>query len=192
MSASEEFIEPHPRLERTRIAKGEARVAVFKRGYNAPIEDVWDACTNPERLSRWYAPVRGDLQVGGTFEQPPMGAGRIVTCAAPHHLKLSLADGKDEIELHLLAQDDGTTALELRHATTLDSHEIGGQMFDAIFCMGGGYYPRLHALDQHLRGTLSADYDPFAFHQDPQMRPIIDRGSQAMATLLEEGGESRR
>lgn len=185
MNADETFIEPPPQLQRRRIDSGEARVAVFQRAYPAPIEDVWDACTNPDRLRRWYVPVSGDLHVGGTFEQSPMGTGKIVSCAAPHHLRLSLGGGEDEIELRLSPRADGTTDLELRHSTTLQEHEIGGQMYDAIFCMGGGYYPRFYALDRHLRGTLPDDYDPVAFHQDAQMRPIIDRGSAAMAALLE-------
>jgi len=52
----------------------------------------------------------------------------------------------------------GGTALE--HATTIDQHEIGGQMYDAIFCMGGGYYPRFVALDRHLRGDLPPTTTP--------------------------------
>jgi hypothetical protein len=80
---------------------------------------------------------------------------------------------------------EGSASLHLEHATTLDSHEIGGRRYDAIFCMGGGYYPRLQALDQHLRGSLPDDYDAAAFHLDPDVRPTIERGSAAMAALLE-------
>ena len=57
-------------------------------------------------------------------------------------------------------------------------------MYDAIYCMGGGYYPRLAALDQHLRGALPADYDATRFHLNPAMRETIDRGSRAMEALL--------
>jgi uncharacterized protein YndB with AHSA1/START domain len=179
------YTEPQPELRHRRIAAGEARVAVFNRTYDAPIEDVWDACTNPDRLRRWYVPVSGDLRVGGTFKQEMMGSGQIVECEAPHRLSLSLGGGADEIELRLTPGDQGATVLELQHATTIDEHEIGGQMFDAIFCMGGGYYPRLYALDRHLRGDLPGDYDTLTFHQNPEMRPVIQRGSAAMAALLE-------
>ena len=179
------YAEPQPELRRRRIARGEARVAVFERTYDAPIEDVWDACTNPDRLRRWYVPVTGDLRVGGTFQQEMMGSGEIVRCEPPQLLTLSLGGGADEIELRLAAGDSGCTVLELQHATTIDQHEIGGQMYDAIFCMGGGYYPRLFALDRHLRGDLPEDYDPTTFHLMPEMRPIIERGSSAMAALLE-------
>ena len=180
------YHEPDPELRHRTIPAGDARVAVFTRTYETTIEDLWDACTDPERLRRWYVPVTGDLRVGGSFAQANMGSGTILACDAPHLLKLSLGGGADEIELRLSpGAEDGTTTLELQHATTLDSHDIGGQTFDAVFCMGGGYYPRLLALDLHLRGTLPDDYDSTAFHLNPEMRPAIDRGSAAMAALLE-------
>jgi uncharacterized protein YndB with AHSA1/START domain len=184
------YHEPEPVLEHRTIDAGEARVAVFTRTYETSVEDLWDACTNPERLRRWYVPVSGDLRVGGRFQQVNMGSGTIVVCEPPRLLKLSLGErGADEIELRLSpGAESGTASLELKHATTLDSHEIGGQMYDAVFCMGGGYYPRLVALDMHLRGTLPDDYDSAAFHLNPDMRPVIERGSQAMAALLEAAG----
>ncbi len=183
--SADNLAEPEPELHRRRISAGDARVAVFRRTYDAAIEDVWDACTNPERLGRWYVPITGDLRVGGTFHQSPMGSGVIMRCEAPYELKLSLGGGADEIELRLSPAGNGRTAFELQHATTIDQHQIGGQMFDAIFCMGGGYYPRLVALHRHLSGTLPNDYDPLTFHELPELRPVIDRGSAAMAALLE-------
>lgn len=146
-----EFAEPAPTLNRREIAAGDARVATFTRTYSAPIEEVWDACTNPQRLARWYVPVSGELRVGGSFQQAGMGGGVIARCEPPRALTLSLGGGADQIELRLSSRDDGSTALELQHATTIGQHEIGGQMYDAIFCMGGGYYPRFVALDMHLR-----------------------------------------
>jgi uncharacterized protein YndB with AHSA1/START domain len=177
--------EPRPTLSRRRLAAGEARVAHFTRTYDAPIDDVWDACTNPQRLARWYVPVTGDLRVGGSFQQAMMGSGEVVRCEAPSLLVVSLGGGKDELVLRLSESDEGTV-LELEHATTLDQHEIGGQLFDAIFCMGGGYYPRLVALGSYLRGELPESYDPLTFHQLPELRPVIARGSQAMQELLDE------
>ncbi len=181
------YTEPAPELRHRAIDAGEARVAVLTRTYETSVEDLWDACTDPARLARWYTTVTGELRVGGMFDQVNMGGGVIAVCDAPHHLKLILGKGGvDEIEVRISpGPRDGTATLELQHATTLDSHEIGGQMYDAIFCMGGGYYPRLLALDLHLRDTLPGDYDATAFHLNPDMRPAIDRGSAAMAALVE-------
>jgi uncharacterized protein YndB with AHSA1/START domain len=181
------YTEPAPELRHRTIDAGEARVAVLTRTYETSVEDLWDACTDPERLARWYTTVTGELRVGGMFDQVNMGGGTIAACDAPRHLKVVLGKGGvDEIEVRISpGPRDGTATLELQHATTLDSHEIGGQMYDAVFCMGGGYYPRLLALDLHLRGTLPDDYDATAFHLNPEMRPAIDRGSAAMAALVE-------
>jgi len=189
LTETDELREPSPRLAHRQIGGRDARVAIFNRAYDASIEDVWDACTNPARLSRWYVPVQGDLRVGGHFQQAMMGSGVVVECDPPHRLKVSLVGGADEIELALTATDHETTALELQHATTLDTHEIQGQVFDAVFCMGGGYYPRFAALASHLRGALPEDYDPLTVHLDAEMRPIIDRGSHAMAKLLGAGAK---
>ena len=35
--------------------------------YDTDIDDLWEACTTPERLARWIAEVSGDLRVGGTI-----------------------------------------------------------------------------------------------------------------------------
>jgi uncharacterized protein YndB with AHSA1/START domain len=181
--------EPAPELVRRTIAAGEARVAVLRRTYDAPLADLWDACTNPERLARWYTNVTGDLRVGGTFSQELMGDGVVLACDAPHFLHVSLGGGRDEVEVRLTALDENTTELELQHATTFGEHEIAGAMYDAIYCMGGGYYPRLYALAMHLDGTLPADYVVTEFHLNPDMRPSIDRGSQAMQDLLDASTE---
>src|SRR5439155_847739 len=48
------FTEPHREIRHKQIAAGEARVSHFRRSYDAPLEDVWDACTDPVRLKRWF------------------------------------------------------------------------------------------------------------------------------------------
>jgi uncharacterized protein YndB with AHSA1/START domain len=176
-------------LYRKVIAAGEARCAVFRRVYDAPIEDVWDACTNPERLRRWYAPVDGELRVGGAFTQGNFGPGRVARCEAPRLLTIEICGSDDhpapdEIELRLSTTDDGGTLLELEHATTLDTHEIGGQIFDAVYCMGGGYGPRLVTLEWHLRGSLP-ELDPNLLHLREELRPAIEESMAALADLVE-------
>ena len=90
----------------------------------------------------------------------------------------------DEIELRLTPGPDGSTILEFEHATTLDSHEIGGQIYDAVYCMGGGYGPRLITLEQHLRGELADDVDPAALHLRAELRPAIESSMAALDELV--------
>jgi hypothetical protein len=115
-----------------------------------------------------------------------MTSGSIIRCEPPHGLSVVLDGDTDRIDLALAEQAEGGTVLEIQHMTTLGELEVDGQRFDAIFCMGGGYFPRLVALDEHLSGVLPPDYDPVTFHERPDRRSIIERGSAAMARLLEE------
>src|SRR5690606_5977759 len=72
-----------------RMPAGEARTVVLQRTYDAPIEDVWDAITNPERIPRWFMPVSGDLREGGRFQLEGNAGGEILQCKAPDLLKVT-------------------------------------------------------------------------------------------------------
>ena len=83
--------------------------------YDTNIEDLWKACTEPDRLARWIATVSGDLQPGGsfhaTFTSSGTGPGRIDACDPPNHLLLTmLPDTNDEqqIEAWLAAEGENT------------------------------------------------------------------------------------
>ncbi|HEX7430212.1 MAG TPA: polyketide cyclase, partial [Mycobacterium sp.] len=47
------------------LEAGEARVVTISQSYDTDAADLWDACTNIERIPRWFLPVTGDLRVGG-------------------------------------------------------------------------------------------------------------------------------
>jgi uncharacterized protein YndB with AHSA1/START domain len=68
--------------------------------YDTDIDDLWDACTDPERLARWIAEVSGDLRVGGTihatFTSTWTGPGRVDVCERPHHLLLTMEPGTED------------------------------------------------------------------------------------------------
>ena len=68
--------------------------------YDTDVEDLWQACTTPERLARWIARVEGDLQVGGTvqvvFTSTWTGPVRIEVCDAPRRLLLTTEPGTDD------------------------------------------------------------------------------------------------
>ena len=83
--------------------------------YTTDIDDLWQACTTPERLARWIAQVDGDLQPGGTvqcvFTSTWTGPVRIEVCDAPHHLLLTTEPGspdQGEIEVWLSAEGSRT------------------------------------------------------------------------------------
>jgi hypothetical protein len=68
------------------IPQGSARAVVLKRRYDAPIEDVWNAITTPDRVDRFFLPLSGDLREGGTYAFEGQASGKILVCAAPNLL----------------------------------------------------------------------------------------------------------
>ena len=68
----------------TAVDGRDAKQIVAERTYPAPAADVWDALTNTERLPRWFAPVSGDLHLGGRYAIEGNASGTItVVRAAP-------------------------------------------------------------------------------------------------------------
>ena len=65
------------------LEAGEARTLTVSRVYETPPEDLWDACTNPERISRWFLPISGDLRPGGRYEFEGNASGTIERCEPP-------------------------------------------------------------------------------------------------------------
>ena len=65
------------------LETGEAKVSSIAQTYPTPIEDLWDACTNAERIPRWFLPISGDLRVGGRYQLEGNASGTVQTCDAP-------------------------------------------------------------------------------------------------------------
>ena len=49
------------------VATGAGRSLLLRRTYDATIADVWSACTDPDRIARWLAPIEGDLRLGAAI-----------------------------------------------------------------------------------------------------------------------------
>lgn len=120
--------------------------------YDTDIDDLWAACTEPERLARWLAEVSGDLHIGGTihatFTSTWTGPGRIEACDSPHHLLLTMQPGTDEeaqIEAWLTAEGAKTRlVVEERGLPLADLHYHGA-----------GWQAHLEDLGRALNGGQS-------------------------------------
>ena len=62
------------------LEAGEARVVTLSQTYRASLDDVWDACTNPERIPRWFA--RSPATSGSTAATSSPGTRRARSNAA--------------------------------------------------------------------------------------------------------------
>ena len=98
----------------TMRALDERRGAIHvEDAYDTDIEDLWEACTKPERLARWIAEVSGELRVDGifhaSFTSSWSGPGRVDVCEPPRHLLLTMEAGTDDetqIEAWLTREGD--------------------------------------------------------------------------------------
>lgn len=148
------------------LPAGEAYTMELRRRYNASVDEVWNAITDPERLSRWLKPVTGDLRLGGSFELEGGEHGEILRCDPPRLLRVSWlfgpeADewpGTSEVEVQLTAGPDGDTELELIHAAA-----VGEPMFPTYGPGAGGVGWDLHllTLSRFLTDGESLDHEEF-------------------------------
>jgi uncharacterized protein YndB with AHSA1/START domain len=152
-----EIPETHREVGRRRIAAGDARTAIIRRTISAPIETVWAACSEPDRLNRFFLPVTGNLRPGGNFQFQDQAGGQILRCDPPHHIAVTWdypGRAVDEVTLHLSPGPNGDTVLELEHATVTKLVEWDGQMFDVIPGVAAPWETILDYLAKYLRGEL--------------------------------------
>jgi len=100
-----------------------AKAVIASRVFDTDAADLWDALTSPERLKRWFAPVSGELKLGGRFQVENNAGGTITACERDRHIAASweFGGGISWIEIDLLPEGDGTR-LELRHIAHVDPH----------------------------------------------------------------------
>lgn len=80
--------------------------------------DLWDACTDPARLARWFETVEGDLELGGRYRMTDSGTvGTITRCEAPSTLEVTWEHGDDVSHVHVKIEpaDAATSQLTIRH-----------------------------------------------------------------------------
>jgi uncharacterized protein YndB with AHSA1/START domain len=110
------------RVGRRVLEAGEARTVTISQTYDVTIEDLWDACTNPERIPRWFLPISGDLRLGGHYQLEGNASGTIERCDPPRSFAATweFGGGVTWIEVRLEPQTDGATQLEIEHIAFAD------------------------------------------------------------------------
>jgi uncharacterized protein YndB with AHSA1/START domain len=137
------------------LEAGEARVVTVSQTYAAALDDVWDACTDPERIPRWFLPVSGDLRLGGRYQLEGNAGGTIEGCDPPKSFAATweYGDMVSWIEVRLTTEPEGGTRFELDHIAHVDEHwaEFGPG------AVGIGWDMGLMGLALHLSSGTPAD-----------------------------------
>jgi uncharacterized protein YndB with AHSA1/START domain len=99
----------------------ELRLLTVERTYDAAPDEVWDALTTAERITRWMMPVTGDLEVGGRFQLEGNAGGEVLDCVRPERLAITWEYGGmvSWVDVSLRPTDAGTL-LQLDHTAPVD------------------------------------------------------------------------
>jgi uncharacterized protein YndB with AHSA1/START domain len=162
------------------LEAGEARTTSIARIYDASVADLWDACTNRERIPRWFLPVSGDLRLGGRYQLEGNAGGTIERCDPPKGFAATWEYGGEVtwIEVRLTPESDIRTRFELDHiALVSDARwtEFGPG------ATGVGWELGLLGLGLHLAsGGRPVDPDEVAkWSASDEGRNFMTRSSQA-------------
>jgi uncharacterized protein YndB with AHSA1/START domain len=138
------------------LEAGQARVVTMSRSYPAELADVWDACTNPERIPRWFLPVSGELKEGGRYQLERNARGTVTHCDPPRGFDATWEMGGDVswIELRLADEGNGRTRFRLSHVAHVDDERWAQFGPGAV---GVGWESGLIGLYLHLTGRQAVD-----------------------------------
>lgn len=169
------------------IGEQEAHTVLLRRTYDAAVEDVWDACTDRGRVSRWFVPVSGELEPGGHFQLDGHAHGEILRCEAPELLKLSWLFGDEpnfgEVELRLTAKGKERTVLELEHLAV-----VPGEVWDHFGPGAAGLVWDLTALGLHFHLQGGPVDDLAAWRESDEAREFMTCSSEAWGAAYEASG----
>jgi uncharacterized protein YndB with AHSA1/START domain len=178
----------HRETGRRTVGSAEARTVVLRRRYDAPLADVWDAVTDPVRISRWFLPVSGDLRLGGTYQLEGNAGGEIVRCEPPKRFTVTWFMGEpkegdvSQVDVQLSEVDGGTTLL-LEHVATVPP-EFWDQFGPGA--VGVGWDLGLIGLGAHLRGEILGT--PEEMEKSPEMRQAMTESSDLWGAAYTESG----
>jgi len=138
------------------LEAGEARVVTISQTYEGSLDDVWDACTNPERIPRWFLPVSGDLRLGGHYQLEGNAGGTIERCDPPNSFAATWEFGGEIswIEVRLAEEPNGRIRFELEHVAHV-ADERWAQFGPGA--VGVGWDLALVGLARHMSGGAPMD-----------------------------------
>ena len=170
---------------------GPGRTVSLRRTYDAAIDDVWSACTEAERLGRWFTPVTGDLHLGGKYQLEGNAGGEILVCEPPRRLKVTWIFGEpkpddlSEVEVVLSPTDDGGTLLELEHRATVPD-DFWNQFGPGA--VGIGWDLGLMGLAGYLRGVNVKEVPEEELLSTPEGREFVQRSAEGWRLAHEASG----
>ena len=106
------------------LEAGEARVVTIGQSYPTDADDLWDACTNIERIPRWFLPISGELRVGGHYRLEGNANGTILSCDPPRGYTATWEYGGNVswIDVRIGSEGPERARFELDHIAHVGDH----------------------------------------------------------------------
>ena len=174
-------------LGRRLTAVGVGHSVRLRRRFDAPIEAVWAAITEPARLGMWEGRVSGDLRTGGEYQLEGNAHGAIVACRKPHHFAViwDSTGAPTELDVRLAEAPGGGTLLELEHVAIIpDEYVAGVGQFASNWELG------MYLLDEYLHDTLPPEALDWAVGENltPAVEGLIARSDERWTELARSQG----
>jgi uncharacterized protein YndB with AHSA1/START domain len=135
-------------------AEGKGVVRMEDR-FDAELDDVWSALTDPGRLASWLGEFEGDMRVGGEFRARFSasgweGTGRVEACEPPRRLLLTMRDADPQPG----QPDEGVTEVTLAAdgVRTIVVWEERGMPVNLLAAYGAGVQIHVEDLAAYLGG----------------------------------------
>jgi uncharacterized protein YndB with AHSA1/START domain len=177
-----DFVNQIKAIHREVNRSGETVQVVLRREYDASVEDVWDAITDPDRVKRWFLPLRGDLRVGGSFQLEGNAGGEILQCDPPRLLRVTFGGPSSIVELRLTEYGADRTSFELEHTVPI---EMAGSGAGALY-VGPGWDGAVMGLGLFLSGQTPDD--PVAMASSAEGQEFSRQSVHAWLAVVESSG----
>jgi uncharacterized protein YndB with AHSA1/START domain len=177
------------RVGRREVQGGEVRVVGLGQTYDVPVDHLWAALTDPERVPQWFLPVSGELRLGGRYRLENHAGGTIERCDPPHSFLATWEYGGDvsRVEVRLTRQGEGRTRFELDH---LDPDDDAKWAEFGPGAVGVGWDMALVGLSLHLSTGAAVDpAEAMAWFGSPEGLAFVRGSSEAWYEANTAGGE---
>ncbi|BCJ38562.1 hypothetical protein Athai_60650 [Actinocatenispora thailandica] len=163
-------------------------VQTISQCFPTTVDDLWQACTRPDRLARWFAPVTGDLRQGGHYQVEGNASGEVVSCTPPQRFTVTWEFAGDTSQLTVRVEPDGDRArLTLEHEHTGAADSPFWTQFGPG-ATGVGWDLALLGLSLHLVAGQDRPADPASFVQAEPGRQFVRAASERWTTASVRAG----
>ncbi|WBQ03339.1 SRPBCC domain-containing protein [Kribbella sp. CA-293567] len=163
---------------------GEEVRVTLRRTYQAQLEEVWDAITDPDRIARWMLPITGELKVGGSFQLEGNAGGEILECDPPKRFKVTFGGPESMVEIRLTADAAGEAVeLQMDHSVPAAFGGPSGALY-----VGPGWDGALLGLALYLEGKIEEGHDPREMANSPESLEFSAESIRAWTKAVRDSG----